>query len=374
MNSQASRGRYAVPALVGLGLAIALASCAPAPSSQKPAARAVSVDAVKAEAKPVPVELNAIGHAVAVQSVTVKPQVSGQLQQVFFREGQEVRKGDALFEIDPRPYQEALNKSEAVLAKDKALAEQAVSDEQKYAELLKKNFVSQEQYDQYRANAASLRNQVKADEAQVANDRLQLEYCTIASPIGGRTGNLMVDAGNIVQAGSTALVTINQIAPIEVSFSLPEQNLPDIQKYSAAGTLKAEAIIPQDEQRPIEGSLSFIDNQVDSSTGTFILKARFPNLERRLWPGQYVNVVLTITVQRQATVIPSQAVQAGQNGQFVFVVKPDQTVETRPVTVAGTVGEEVAIAKGIQPGETVVTDGQLLLTPGATVQIKGAAK
>ena len=357
MNSQPSRGRHAVPALVGLGLAALLAACAPAPSSQKPAVRAVPVDAVKAVAKAVPVQLDAIGHAVAIQSVTVKPQVSGQLQQVFFREGQEVRKGDVLFKIDPLPYQETLNKSEATLAKDKALADQAVSDEQKYAELLKKNFASQEQYDQYHSNAVSLQNQVKADEAQVNNDRLQLDYCTIASPISGRSGNLMVDAGNVVQAGSTALVAINQIAPIEVSFSLPEQNLPDVQKYSAAGSLKATAIIPQDEQRPIEGALSFIDNQVDSATGTFMLKARFPNLDRRLWPGQYVNLVLTITVQREATVIPSQAVQSGQSGQFVFVVKPDQTVETRPVTVAGTVGDEVAIAKGIQPGETVVTDG-----------------
>jgi multidrug efflux system membrane fusion protein len=374
MNSQASRGRYAVPALVGLGLAALLAACAPAPSSQKPAVRAVPVEAVKAVAKAVPVQLDAIGHAVAMQSVTVKPQVSGQLQQVLFKEGQEVRKGDVLFKIDPLPYQETLNKSEATLAKDKALADQAVSDEQKYAELLKKNFASQEQYDQYHSNAVSLQNQVKADEAQANNDRLQLDYCTIVSPISGRTGNLMVDAGNVVQAGSTALVAINQIAPIEVSFSLPEQNLPDVQKYAAAGSLKAMAIIPQDEQRPIEGSLSFVDNQVDSATGTFMLKARFPNLDRRLWPGQYVNLVLTITVQQQATVIPSQAVQAGQNGQFVFVVKPDQTVESRPVTVAGTVGDEVAIAKGIQPGETVVTDGQLLLTPGATVQIKGAAK
>jgi multidrug efflux system membrane fusion protein len=374
MNSQDSRGRYAVPTLVGLGLAAVLAACAPAPSSQKPADRAVPVEAVKAVSKPVPVELDAIGHAVAIQSVTVKPQVSGQLQQVFFKEGQEVRKGDVLFKIDPRPYQEALNKSEAVLAKDEALAEQAVSDEQKYAELLKKNFASREQYDQYRANAASFENQVKADEAQANNDRLQLEYCTIASPIGGRTGNLMIDAGNVVQASSTALVTINQIAPIEVSFSLPEQSLPDVQKYAAAGSLKATALIPQEGERPIEGALSFIDNQVDSSTGTFMLKARFPNLDRRLWPGQYVNVVLTITVQRQATVIPSQAVQAGQSGQFVFVVKPDQTVESRPVTVAGTVGDEVAIAKGIQPGETVVTDGQLFLTPGVTVQIRGAAK
>jgi len=374
MNSQAGRGRYAVPALVGLGLAALLAACAPAPSSQKPAVRAVPVDAVKAVAKAVPVQLDAIGHAVAIQSVTVKPQVSGQLQQVLFKEGQEVRKGDVLFKIDPLPYQETLNKSEATLAKDKALADQAVSDEQKYAELLKKNFASQEQYDQFHSNAVSLQNQVKADEAQVNNDRLQLDYCTIASPISGRTGNLLVDAGNVVQAGSTALVAINQIAPIEVSFSLPEQNLPDVQKYAAAGSLKAMAIIPQDEQRPIEGALSFIDNQVDSATGTFMLKARFPNQDRRLWPGQYVNLVLTIAVQQQATVIPSQAVQAGQNGQFVFVVKPDQTVETRPVTVAGTMGEEVAIAKGIQPGETVVTDGQLLLTPGATVQIKGAAK
>jgi multidrug efflux system membrane fusion protein len=374
MNSQASRGRYAVPGLVVLGLAAFLAACAPAPDSKKPAVRAVPVDAVQAVAKAVPVQLEAIGHAVAMQSVTVRPQVSGQLQQVLFKEGQEVRKGDVLFKIDPQPYQEALNKSQATLAKDRALADQAVSDEKKDAELLKQNFVTQEQYDQSRANADSLQNQVKADEAQVNNDRLQLDYCTIASPISGRTGSLLVDAGNVVQAGSTALITINQIAPIEVSFSLPEQNLEDVQKHSAAGSLKAAAIIPQDEQHPIEGSLSFIDNQVDSATGTFMLKARFPNQDRRLWPGQFVNVVLTIAVERQATVIPTQAVQSGQNGQFVFVVKPDQTVETRPVTIGGTLGDEVAIAKGVQPGETVVTEGQLFLTPGATVQIKGPAK
>jgi multidrug efflux system membrane fusion protein len=308
---------------------------------------------------------------VAVQTVVVRPQVGGLLRTVRFREGQEVARGDVLFEIDPRPYQQALARSEAMLAKDSALSAQAAEDEKKAEGLVGKGVAAKEQLDVARANALALESQVKADTAQVEADQLNLSNCTILSPISGRTGDVMTDVGNVVQAGSTPLVTINQMAPIDVSFSLPEKDLPDVKRYSQGKPLAVQAAIPGSDAAPLAGRLVFIDNAVDSATGTFLLKAAFDNRDRSLWPGQYVNVVLTLTVQEDATVVPAQALQSGQNGQFVFVVKQDKTVESRPVSVALTYDGGVAISQGLSPGEVVVTDGQLLLVPGARVSVKG---
>jgi multidrug efflux system membrane fusion protein len=211
---------------------------------------------------------------------------------------------------------------------------------------------------------------VDADKANVENSRLQLAYCTIRSPIDGRVGSVLINKGNVIKANDLVMVTINKIMPIYVTFSVPEQNLSDIKKYSAEGSLKVEAIIPGDEKRPAQGMLTFINNAVDTSTGTIQLKGTFENKDKRLWPGQFVNVALTLTTQRNAVVMPSSAAQAGQQGQYVFVVKPDFTVESRPVMIARTVDDLAVVAQGVAPGEKVVTDGQLQLIPGTRVEVK----
>jgi multidrug efflux system membrane fusion protein len=303
--------------------------------------------------------------------VSIKAQISGEVEGVYFQEGQDVKKNDLLFKIDPRPYEAALRQAEATLARDRAQAKNAEEQAKRYEILVQKNYVSRDQYDQLRANADALAAVVDADKANVENSRLQLAYCTISSPINGRAGTVFVNAGNVIKANDIAMTTINQIMPIYVTFSVPEQNLADIKKYMTMGELKVEAIIPGDEKRPARGGLTFIDNAVDSSTGTIKLKGTFENRDHRLWPGQFVNVVLTLTTQRNAVVMPSAAVQAGQQGQYVFVVKPDFTVESRPVTVARTLDNMVVVAQGVTPGEKVVTDGQLQLVPGARVEVKG---
>lgn len=333
----------------------------------------VPVIVTSAIEKTVPVQLTAIGNVQAYSTVTVKAQVGGELIRVRFQEGQDVKQGDPLFQIDPRPFKSELKQAEANLKKDAIQADNTRKDTKRYADLFKEGLVTQQQYDQIRANAEALDAAVRADQAAVENARLQLAYSSIRSPINGRTGNLMVHAGNLVKANDTSpLVTINQISPIYVAFSVPQQNLPDIKKYMAAGKLKAEAIIPKNDGPPSQGILSFVDNAVDPATGTILLKATFPNKDKALWPGQFVNVVLTLTMQSNAIVVPSQAVQSGQQGQYLFIVKPDLTVESRPVIVGREIDQEAIIEKGVQPGENVVTDGQIRLSPGAKVQIKSS--
>jgi multidrug efflux system membrane fusion protein len=319
----------------------------------------------------VPVQVRTIGNVEAYSTVSIKAQVGGEVEGVYFQEGQDVKKNDLLFKIDPRPYEAALRQAEAALARDLAQAKNAEEQARRYEILVQKNYVSRDQYDQLRANADALAAVVEADKANVENSRLQLAYCTIKSPISGRAGTVLVNAGNVVKASDIAMTTINQIMPIYVTFSVPEQNLADIKKYMARGELKVEAIVPGDETHPARGDLTFIDNAIDSTTGTIKLKGTFENRDKRLWPGQFVNVVLTLTVQRNAVIIPSAAVQSGQQGQYVFVVKPDLTVESRPVTVSRTYGDFIVVAQGVTPGEKVVTDGQLQLVPGAHVEVKG---
>lgn len=321
--------------------------------------------------KNVPLQLAAIGTVEAYATVSVRPQVTGTLTRVHFKEGQDVKKGDLLFTIDPRPFEAALKQAEATLAKDLALLANAREQARRYAELVKKEYVSREQYDQVQANANALEAAVEADRAAVETAKVQLSYCHIYSTMDGRVGSLLVYEGNLLRVNDvTPMIIINQISPINVAFSLPEQNLTEIKKRLAGTNLKVEAISPDSEDRLEEGTLSFIDNAVDRTTGTIKLKGTYANANRRLWPGQFVRVVLTLSNQSDAVVIPSQAVQTGQDGQHVFVLKPDSAVELRSVVVSRTLGAEAVIEKGLQPGEKVVTDGQFLLGPGTKVQVK----
>ena len=321
--------------------------------------------------KTVPVQIKAIGNVEAFNTVSIKAQVNGAIARVHFREGDDVRKGALLFTIDPRPFDAALKQAEAALAKDRAQAKYAREQVGRYAALLKDGIVTQDQHDQLAANADAYDAAIAADRAAVDNARIQLGYCYIHSPIDGRTGNLAVKIGNLVKANDVPiLVTINQITPILVTFTVPEKELGEIKNYLAEGKLKVDAVIPNDPKGPESGSISFLDNTVDMTTGTIKLKGTFANSGRRLWPGQFVNVVLILTTRPNSVVVPTRAVQTGQQGEFIFVVKKDNTVESRPVTVALALGEESVIGRGVNPGETVVTDGQLRLIPGAKVEVK----
>jgi len=336
----------------------------------KPASAPIPVIVGAATQKTVPVQLRAIGNVQAYSTVTVKSKVGGELVSVHFTEGQDVKKGALLFTIDPRPYEAALKQTEANLERDLARARNAQEDARRYEFLIQKGVVARQQYEKFRTDADAFEATVLADRAAVENAKIQLGYCSIHSPIDGRTGSLIVQQGNIIKAEDINLVVINQIIPIDVAFSIPEQFLSEIKKYMATGKLQVEALIPMNEARPERGVITFIDNAVDSSTGTIRLKGTFGNREKDLWPGQFVNVVLTLTTEPNAIVIPSQAVQTGQEGQYVFVVKQDLTVESRPVVAGRTVNNETVIQKGLQVNEKVVTDGQLRLYPGAKVEIK----
>ncbi len=320
--------------------------------------------------KTVPVELRAIGNVQAFSTVMVKSKVGGELVRVHFIEGQDVKRGDLLLTIDPRPYEAALKEAEANLQRDLARARNATEDARRYESLIQRKVVSTQQYDKIRSDADALEATVVADRAAVENANIQLNYCSIRSPIDGRTGSLAVKQGNIIKADDITLVVINQIIPIDVSFAVPEQFLPEIQKRMAAKKLQVEASSPQSDERSEKGTITFVDNAVDTSTGTIRLKGTFANPERKLWPGQFVNVVLTLTEEPNVIVVPSQAIQTGQEGQYVFVVKPDLTVESRQVVAGRAFNGETVVQKGLQADERVVTDGQLRLSPGARVEIK----
>jgi multidrug efflux system membrane fusion protein len=331
----------------------------------------VPVKVAVAARKAVPVEVRAVGTVEAYATVTIKSRVDGQLVGVHFREGQDVRKGDLLFTIDPRPYEAAVREAQARLDRDVALMEKAERDTRRYAELVAKNFVSSDKYEQFRANFESLRATAEADRAALERARLQLEYCTIRSPMAGRTGRLLVDEGSQIKANDDkgGMVDISQITPIYVAFAVPQQNLPAIKLHMGKGELKVAAEIPESGLPPEEGTLSFLDNRVNSQTGTVLLKGSFPNPGRHLWPGQFVTATLTLAMRQDAVVIPSMAVQVGQEGRFVYVVKADMTVESRKVTPGMVVGDAVVIDQGLAAGETVVTEGQLRLVPGTKVQV-----
>ncbi|HWO40600.1 MAG TPA: efflux RND transporter periplasmic adaptor subunit [Candidatus Eisenbacteria bacterium] len=321
--------------------------------------------------KAVPIQIRAVGNVEAYSTVSVKSQVTGVLMKAHFREGQNVQKGQLLFTIDPRPFEAALKQAEAALARDMAQLKNAREQTRRYAELVQKQYVSQEQYDQIRTNAEAIEAVVEADKAAVENAKVQLSYCYIYSPIDGQAGALLVNEGNLVRVNdATPLVVINQVMPINVTFAVPEQHLAEIKRHMAREGLRVTASFASDEGRPEQGFLTFVDNTVDRATGTIKLKAEFKNSERRLWPGQFVNVALTLATQPNMVVIPSEAIQVGQEGQHVFVVQPDKRVEVRPVTIGATNEGEAVIVQGLTAGEQVVREGQFLLGPGARVEIK----
>ncbi len=351
-------------------LILAVGACSSSSKAKASMQRVVPVKTGDVLKQNVPVQITAIGNIEAYNTVSVKALVGGEVTDVHFKEGQDVKKGDLLFQIDPRPYDAALKQAEAQLARDMAQAKNAEEQAKRYEILVQKDYVSRDQYDQLRSNADALAAAVQADKANVENSRLQLAYCTIRSPLDGRVGSILLNRGNVVKANDLAMVTINKIAPIYVTFSIPEQNLGSIKKYMTEGALHVQAIIPGDEMHPTHGVLTFINNAVDATTGTIQLKGTFENKDRRLWPGQFVNVILTLATQRDAVVMPSAALQTGQQGQYVFVVKPDYTVESRPVRVARSYGDLAVIESGVAAGERVVTDGQLQLIPGTRVELK----
>ena len=356
--------------LLGLSALFVLSACT-GTKAAPPTQSAVPVTAAAVEQKEVPLQVRAIGSVEAYSNVSVKTQITGELTGVFFKEGDDVKKGQLIFTLDKRPFEAALNQAQSMLAKDKAQAAIARVQQQRYEALHKAGVVSKEEYDQVAANADALDAAVGADEAAVENAKVQLQYCSIYSPINGRTGTLLIHQGNMIKANDTPfLVSINQVEPIYVTFTVPEQSLAQIKKYASQRSLPVHAIIPNDDRGPVTGKLSFIDNTVDQSTGTIKLKGEFVNADRRLWPGQFVDVVVDLARQPNAIVVPSQALQNGQQGSFVFVIKPDMTAEKRDVVVDRT-GDGVAIiGQGLKPGEQVVTDGQLRLVPGSKVAIK----
>lgn len=320
----------------------------------------------------IPIQIKAIGTGEPDSKVEIKSQVSGQLLEVHFKEGDFVKKGQLLFKIDPRPFEAALKQSEANLQRDTALWQNAEEQAKRYAFLVEKDYVAKEQYDQLRATATAQNALVQADKAQVENNRLQLEYTSITAPINGKTGTLMVHAGNVVKENDIVLVVIERIQPIKVSFAIPEQQFSEVKKTSVGRALPVQAIITGEENKPENGKLDFMNNEIDNATGTIRLKALFQNGRNRLWPGQFVNVVLTLGTQKNAILVPSEAVQTGQDGQYIFVVKPDMAVESRKISVGNSFGNFSAISSGLSAGETVVTDGQLRLSTGARVVIKKA--
>ena len=339
-----------------------------------PRAEAVPVTAATVARQDVPLEVRAVGHVEPYSSVSIKARVGGQVTKVGFREGQDVRQGDLLFQIDPRPYAATLAQTQAQLERDRAIMKNAEEEARRYAALVQKDYVTKEQYDATLSNAAAMQASVKADEANVENARLQLSYCAVTAPIPGRTGAVLVYAGNTVKGNDdNPLVVLNQIQPIYVSFAVPESSLALIRQHVRAGQkLVVAASQSGNPSNAQTGELTFFNNTVDPTTGTILLKATFPNRNEVLWPGEYIDVLLTLATEPNAIVVPSQAVQTGQSGQYVYVVKNDLTVESRPVVVSRTRGSLAVVAKGLRSGERVVTDGQLRLSPGARVEIKQA--
>jgi multidrug efflux system membrane fusion protein len=369
-------------ASVLLGGALASAACSggEAVSTTPPAgggrgggqgAQAVPVAAAPVVQTSMPLSVQGIGTVIAASTVTVRAQVTGVLTAVNFVEGDEVQEGQVLVTIDKRPLEAALQQAQAALDRDIAQAGNAKAQATRYRDLAQRGIATKEQVDQIVANAAALDATVEADRANVESAKVQLQYATITAPLTGKTGLLQVHPGNLVRAtDTTPIVTINKITPVYVSFSVPEAMLPDLKRYMARGKLPVTAIAPNDQGPPATGVINFIDNAVDPTTGQIKVKGTFPNTDRRLWPGQYVNVNVTLSTEPNAIVVPSLAVQTGQQGTYVFVIKSDQTVDLRPVTVERTSGERTVIKSGLKPGEIVVTDGQLRLNAGTRVSIK----
>jgi multidrug efflux system membrane fusion protein len=373
-------GKLAAAGIAAALIALGGCSSQPAPGASPAGGRGgrgaaqgpVPVTTATVVTKSMPVEIGVIGSAEPVSTVSIRSQTTGQLTAVNFTEGQEVTKGQLLFLLDRRPLEAAVEQAQANLTRDEAQATNAAAMAKRYQDLADRGIAAREQADTSRAALAALNATVAADRAALENAKVQLEYATINAPITGQTGALMVHEGNLVRANdSTPLVVINQIMPIQVAFSIPEARLAELKRFMARGALRVLASPPNDDRPPAAGRITFIDNAVDPTTGTIKVKGTFPNSDRRLWPGQYVNVTVELTTDKDATVVSSAAVQAGQQGPYVFVVKPDHTVEMRNVVVTRNAAAETVIASGLEPGETVVTDGQLRLVPGSRISVKG---
>lgn len=339
------------------------------PAAKGPAAAPVAVAAALQQS--IPVRLQAIGNVEAYASVAVKSRVDGQILEVPFREGQEVRKGGILFKIDPRPFEAAQRQAEAQAARDIANRDQATSQAMRYQELLDKNFVSKEAYAQYRTNAQTADATARASQAALESAKLNLEYTVIRSPIDGYVGRALLQAGNMVKANDTlSLAVINQVKPVYVSFAIPEQKLADVRELMRKGPLTAEVAAPGSDKALAEGRIAFLDNAVDQSTGTIKVRAIFDNRDAALWPGQFYTVRVKLYDQDNAILVPSRAVQTGPDGQFVYVVRADMTVEIRKVAVDRTEGETAVISGGaVAKGDRVVVRGALRLAPGTKVTV-----
>jgi multidrug efflux system membrane fusion protein len=339
--------------------------------SGPPGPVAVPVLIATAASMDVPRELRGIGTVEAINSVSITARVSGQLTRIWFEEGSEVSEGDTLFSIDSAPYEATLRQRRATLAGDSVTMINAQCDAARYTRLAKKGYVTKEQYSSILSTAKEAQATVEADRALVTNALLNIEYCSILAPISGRTGNLVVSEGDQVSAGGAApLVTINQISPIYVRFSVPEKNLGEIRERARRETLSVRVTLPPDSTVIGDGQLTFIDNKVDTATGTILLKALFQNSDRVLWPGQFVQTRLALGTLYKATVVPLSAVQPSQQGSIGYVVMPGDTVQLRRVIPGTTWGDTIVIEKGISPGERVVTDGMLQLRPGSKVAVK----
>jgi multidrug efflux system membrane fusion protein len=331
----------------------------------------IPVKVAQALQKDVPIQVKAIGNIEAFTTVAIKSQVNGQIARVHFKEGSDVEKGALLISLEPETFLAVLSQCEAALAKDQSQVKFAREQANRYEGLVKEGIVTRDQYDLLRTTAESFTANVAADRAAIKSARIQLSYCSIRSPVSGRTGTIAQQSGNLVKANDLPIVTVNQLSPIYATFSIPEKLLAEVKRVMAGNELKIEALIPNEPGSRETGTISFLDNAVNSATGTIKLKGVFANTSRKLWPGQFTDVVMTLGDRKNAVLVPTNAIQTSQQGQFIYVVKPDNTVEMRQVTTALAVGEDTVIEKGLAAGETVVTDGQLRLTPGATVETGG---
>lgn len=343
--------------------------CSKQQAAPAPRSAAVPVVVAKVTQRAMPVQLTAIGN-VEAYTVSVQAQVAGELVNVHFKEGGFVQKGQLLFTIDPRPYEATLAQVQATLARDKAVAANSRAQAQRYLTLREQGVVSPSDAETYTSAADAAEATVAADEAALKTAQLNLDDCKIYSPMDGRTGAVMVKPGNLVKVADVPIVVIKQVSPIHVDFTVPQEYLAQIKKYLAAGPLRVEATAPSNPGHPEIGQLVFVDNAVDTTTGTIHLRANFENSHGVLWPGLYVNMLMTLAQESNATVIPAQAITAGQQGAFVYVVQADGSVAARSVVSSRSVEGLAVIDKGLEPGETVVTDGQVRLVPGAKVQIK----
>jgi len=331
------------------------------------------VIAGQAVRRTIPVALDAFGNVESTASVALRSRVAGQILSVHIKDGADVAAGQALFTIDPEPFQIALAQAEAQLGRDTALLQKADNDLARYAKLVDKEYVTREQYESAASQAASLAATIQSDDAMVKNARLDLSYCTIVSPIAGRAGSINLRAGNLVKANDDPpLVTILKVRPVYVTFSVPEKFLADVRKHAAEGTLTVRAAARGEAGDGHAGVLAFIDNEVAAATGTIRLRGEFGNDDLGLWPGQFVEVTLTLAEQKDAVTVPSSAVQVGQQGSFVYVVGQDGTAEARPVVVDRMIGGDTVIASGLEGGETVIVDGQLRVVPGSKVLVQAA--